>query len=124
MKKVHILLVVLLLLAVTWAMYERSERTRLAERVQKLEADFLKSSKDCEFLTDKAKSLEEKLKKLVSEKEELSKTLKAKDEFISSLEDKLNKAQQTISELQGKLKNLESIISTLQGETQSPSLPR
>ncbi|RKY37579.1 MAG: hypothetical protein DRP73_01510 [Candidatus Omnitrophota bacterium] len=123
MKKVQILLVVLLLLAVTWAMYERSERTKLSDRVQKLEADFLKSSKDCEFLTDKAKSLEEKLKGLLTEKEELSKALQAKDEFISSLEDKLNKAQQTISELQSKLKNLESIISTLQGETQSPSLP-
>jgi peptidoglycan hydrolase CwlO-like protein len=120
MKKVQILLVVLLLLSVTWAMYERSERTKLVDRVEKLEADFLKSSKDCEFLTDKAKSLEEKLKNLLNEKEELSKALKAKDEFISSLQDKLNKAQQTISELQAKLKNLESLISTLQGGTQNP----
>jgi len=60
MKRMNLVFAVLLLASFTWAMYERSSKDTLSQKVQRLESEYLKKTKDSNFLQDKVNSLEEK----------------------------------------------------------------
>lgn len=120
MKKIQIVIIVLLLVVLTWAMYEKSSRADLRQKVQKLESEYLKITKDCDFFRDKARSLQEKLDLYLREKDELLKNLAIKDEYISSLEEKLREKEETIAKLNEQIKNLENLIAGLQAGSGLP----
>ena len=120
MKRMNLVFVVLLLISLTWAMYERSSKNTLLQKVQRLESEYLKQTKDSNFLQDKVNSLEEKIGVLVKEKDELSKSSAARDEYVTSLEKKLKGSVKTINQLKQKLANLKKILAAFQEEITPP----
>ncbi len=114
MKRMNLVFVVLFLISLTWAMYEKSSKSTLSQKVQRLESEYLKKTKDSDFLQDKANSLEEKIGVLVKEKDELFKNDIAKDEYAASLEKKLENSLETINQLKQRMANLEKILAAFQ----------
>jgi len=120
MKKMNFVFVAFFLISLIWAMYERSSKSALLQKVQRLEAEYLKKTKDTNFLEDKVNSLKEKVDVLVAEKDELFKSSLAKDEYITSLEKKLKSSLETITQLEQKTSNLEKLLKVFQAESTPP----
>lgn len=120
MKKIHLVIVILFLISLTWAMYERSSKVKINKESQMLKTKYLSIVKDNNFMQDKAQSLQNKIDSLLNQKAEISKALSAKDELVSSMEMKLKNAQKVIATLQAKVKKLENIISGFQGGAVQP----
>jgi len=114
MKRMNLIFIVLFLGSLTWAMYEKSSNSTLSQKMQRLEAEYLKKTKDSNFLQDKVNSLKEKISILVKEKDELFKSSLAKDEYVTSLEKKLKDSLETINQLKEKMSNLENLLAAFQ----------
>ncbi|HEO64073.1 MAG TPA: hypothetical protein ENN78_02250, partial [Candidatus Omnitrophica bacterium] len=82
MKKIHIALIALLLLAVALALYQKAGQRKALQQLHALESSYYANVKNNAYLEDKIKSLQEKADEIILKNNELAEISRAKDDYI------------------------------------------